>query len=129
MLGRPYAICRNVVEGDQMGRELGFPTANLDVTGLVLPPNGVYAGLSETSWERPWYRTALNVGFRPTVGSGSQLTFMWRHICLISAEIFTVKNWRWKSETSCVKNENLHLQPICVSKLPRDIAAVCERVN
>ena len=44
MLGRPYAISGRVVEGDRVGRELGFPTANLDVTGLVLPPNGVYAG-------------------------------------------------------------------------------------
>ena len=32
MLGRPYAICGRVVEGDRMGRQLGFPTANLDAT-------------------------------------------------------------------------------------------------
>ena len=44
MLGRPYAICGRVVEGDRLGRQLGFPTANLDSTNLVLPPNGVYAG-------------------------------------------------------------------------------------
>jgi len=43
MLGRPYAICGRVVTGDQIGHELGFPTANLDVTGLILPPDGVYA--------------------------------------------------------------------------------------
>ena len=34
MLGRPYAIAGRVVEGDRLGRQLGFPTANLDVTGL-----------------------------------------------------------------------------------------------
>ena len=43
MLGRPYAISGPVIEGDKIGRKLGFPTANLDTTGLVLPPNGVYA--------------------------------------------------------------------------------------
>jgi riboflavin kinase/FMN adenylyltransferase len=43
MLGRPYVISGRVVEGDRIGQQLGFPTANLDVTGLVLPPNGVYA--------------------------------------------------------------------------------------
>ena len=41
MLGRPYAICGRVVEGDRLGRQLGFPTANLDAAELVLPPNGV----------------------------------------------------------------------------------------
>ena len=46
MLGRPYAISGRVVKGDRLGRQLGFPTANLDVTGLALPPNGVYAGLA-----------------------------------------------------------------------------------
>ena len=42
MLGRPYAISGRVIAGDGVGRKLGFPTANLDVAGLVLPPNGVY---------------------------------------------------------------------------------------
>src|SRR6185295_7301385 len=42
MLGRAYALAGTVVHGDQLGRTLGFPTANLEVTGLVLPPEGVY---------------------------------------------------------------------------------------
>src|SRR6185436_496735 len=41
MLGRTYSLTGQVMKGDQIGRELGFPTANLDVTGLVLPPTGV----------------------------------------------------------------------------------------
>ena len=44
---------------------LGFPTANLDVTGLVLAPNGVYAGL--TTVKKKSHRVALNIGFRPTL--------------------------------------------------------------
>jgi riboflavin kinase/FMN adenylyltransferase len=47
MLGRPYAIAGRVVEGDKFGRQLGFPTANLDVDNLVLPPNGVYSGCTK----------------------------------------------------------------------------------
>jgi len=43
MLGRAYSIAGSVVHGDGLGRKLGFPTANIDVTGLALPPNGVYA--------------------------------------------------------------------------------------
>ncbi len=70
-LGRPYAICGKVVTGDKLGRQLGFPTANLDVTGLVLPPNGVYAGIINLNGKL--YRVALNIGFRPTVTAGVQL--------------------------------------------------------
>ena len=48
MLGRPYAISGRVVEGDRLGRQLGFPTANLDATDLILPPNGVYSGCTKS---------------------------------------------------------------------------------
>lgn len=71
MLGRSYAICGKVVEGDKLGRGLGFPTANLDVTGLVLPPNGVYAAV--TRRQGKLYRAALNIGIRPTVAGGNAL--------------------------------------------------------
>ena len=43
MLGRAYSLTGLVARGDQLGRTLGFPTANLDATGLALPPTGVYA--------------------------------------------------------------------------------------
>lgn len=65
MLGRPYAICGRVLAGDKIGRTLGFPTANLDVTGLILPPNGVYAAAAHFSGR--FYRVALNIGLRPTL--------------------------------------------------------------
>ncbi len=44
LLGRPLTWVGEVIRGEARGRELGFPTANLDLTGMVLPPNGVYAG-------------------------------------------------------------------------------------
>ena len=45
LLGRPAEVEGIVVHGDHRGRELGFPTANLDVPpGLLIPPDGVYAG-------------------------------------------------------------------------------------
>ncbi|HSY74008.1 MAG TPA: riboflavin kinase, partial [Dongiaceae bacterium] len=71
MLGRPYAICGRVVAGDRIGQQLGFPTANLDATNLILPPNGVYA--ASTKLKEQFYRVALNIGTRPTVTAQPQL--------------------------------------------------------
>jgi riboflavin kinase/FMN adenylyltransferase len=71
MLGRPYAISGRVVEGDRLGRQLGFPTANLDATNLILPTNGVYSGCTKLKGQL--YRVALNIGLRPTVASMPQL--------------------------------------------------------
>ncbi|HXA44859.1 MAG TPA: riboflavin kinase, partial [Candidatus Angelobacter sp.] len=53
--------------GDRFGRQLGFPTANLDVTGMTLPPNGVYAAATLISGR--FYQAALNIGLRPTLSS------------------------------------------------------------
>jgi riboflavin kinase / FMN adenylyltransferase len=65
MLGRDYSLAGPVIAGDQVGRKLGFPTANLQVQGRVTPPNGVYAahaGLAGQTW-----RAAVNIGMRPTL--------------------------------------------------------------
>ncbi len=66
MLGRPYALSGVVVPGDGRGRELGWPTANLEIENELLPADGVYAGrirLSEAEESRP---AVSNVGVRPT---------------------------------------------------------------
>lgn len=69
MLGRAYSITGPVIAGDRLGRELGFPTANLDVTGLALPPNGVYAAHAMTRGET--HRAVVNIGCRPTLQSSA----------------------------------------------------------
>ena len=71
MLGRAYAICGRVIEGDRIGQQLGFPTANLDAAKLILPPNGVYSAVTKLNGHR--YRVALNIGLRPTVAAKPQL--------------------------------------------------------
>jgi riboflavin kinase / FMN adenylyltransferase len=60
LLGRPPEVEGVVVRGDGRGRELGFPTANLDVPdGLLVPPDGVYSG-----WVRD-RRAAVSIGTNP----------------------------------------------------------------
>ncbi|HZR15908.1 MAG TPA: bifunctional riboflavin kinase/FAD synthetase [Verrucomicrobiae bacterium] len=65
MLGRVYSLVGMVMAGDKMGRQLGFPTANLEVGGLVLPPTGVYAAQARTAGKL--HRAVVNIGSRPTL--------------------------------------------------------------
>jgi riboflavin kinase/FMN adenylyltransferase len=86
MLGRPHAISGRVIEGERLGQQLGFPTANLDATGLALPPNGVYAGL--TRIKKKSYRVALNIGFRPTIASPPPRLRVEAHLLDFSGELY-----------------------------------------
>lgn len=65
LLARPYAVSGRVMTGDRLGRQLGFPTANLEVTGLELPPTGVYAGRVRLDGRD--HLAAMNLGRRPTL--------------------------------------------------------------
>jgi riboflavin kinase/FMN adenylyltransferase len=72
MLGRPYAIDGAVAHGDKRGRELGFPTANIDPDpGLAVPADGIYATVAEVDGERKM--AATSIGVRPTFGGGARL--------------------------------------------------------
>lgn len=70
LLGRYYTISGEIMHGKQLGRTLGFPTANLDWPETkALPPRGVYAALA---WiEGECYGAALNIGRHPTVPEGA----------------------------------------------------------
>jgi riboflavin kinase/FMN adenylyltransferase len=65
MLGRAYSLAGQVVHGDERGRQLGFPTANLDVGGMALPPSGVYAAHAIEGGRT--HRAVVNIGLRPTL--------------------------------------------------------------
>jgi riboflavin kinase/FMN adenylyltransferase len=64
-LGRGYEVVGEVVQGEQRGRKIGFPTANIQVwEEQVIPANGVYAGWATLGDER--FMAVTNVGVRPT---------------------------------------------------------------
>ena len=70
LLGTPFVVDGPVVRGDQRGRTLGFPTANLvPREGYATPGHGVYACRARTADGR-WYAAATNVGVRPMFESG-----------------------------------------------------------
>jgi riboflavin kinase / FMN adenylyltransferase len=64
-LGREFTILGTVTEGRQLGRRLGFPTANLRAHNELFPPNGVYVA---KAWFREnEYGGVVNIGVRPTI--------------------------------------------------------------
>jgi len=65
-LGRPYDVHGVVSRGDQRGRELGFPTANVPVTGFAVPADGVYAGRLHRLDTDETFPAAISVGTNPT---------------------------------------------------------------
>jgi riboflavin kinase/FMN adenylyltransferase len=68
-LGRPFALAGSVVQGDRLGRTLGFPTANIGhIDPLkIMPRDGVYK--VEADVAQGTFRGMLNIGVRPTLGS------------------------------------------------------------
>ena len=85
LLGHHYTLEGIVVAGDQRGRLLGFPTANLSAENDLLPPNGVYVTLALVEGiARP---SITNVGVRPTVGT-SPAPVVETHIFDFEADLY-----------------------------------------
>jgi riboflavin kinase/FMN adenylyltransferase len=72
LLGRHYFIDGTVVAGDERGRLLGFPTANLRTENEMVPPRGVYATIARTV--DGFQPAVTNIGVRPTFDSGGGVT-------------------------------------------------------
>lgn len=86
MLGRGYSLAGTIVRGDQLGGKLGFPTANVETTGLVLPPNGVYAVHAAVQGKK--YRAVANVGSRPTLQNPVAQLRVEVHVLDFSGDIY-----------------------------------------
>lgn len=73
MLGYPYFFSGEVVRGNQIGKLIGYPTANihLDEPQKLIPKNGVY--ICDVHWRNNTFYGMANIGFRPTL-NGTQLT-------------------------------------------------------
>ncbi len=86
MLGREYTILGTVIRGEQLGRKLGFPTANLSAHSEQFPPNGVY--VTEARLGGSFYRGVANLGFRPTVASGKPERLLELHLFDLDREVY-----------------------------------------
>jgi riboflavin kinase/FMN adenylyltransferase len=84
-LGRPFLLTGKVVSGAGLGATIGFPTANLDVDGMQLPPNGVYA--VSVHREGRVYPGVANIGVRPTVDPTSSKRTVEVHLFDVSEDL------------------------------------------
>jgi len=88
MLGRSYEVRGEVFTGDQRGRLLGFPTANVGVHGgMCLPADGVYAGF----YERPngdVHGCAINLGRRPTFYEHADASLLEAHLLDVDVDLY-----------------------------------------
>ncbi len=88
LLGRPFEARGSVVRGDQRGRLLGFPTANVEVpTQIALPADGVYAGF----YERPdgsVHPCAINLGRRPTFYEHADHSLLEAHLLDFHGDLY-----------------------------------------
>jgi riboflavin kinase/FMN adenylyltransferase len=88
LLGRPHEVRGVVSQGDQRGRELGFPTANVSVPGdILLPADGIYAGW----YERPdgaVHPIAISLGRRPTFYEAAHASLLEAHLLDFDGELY-----------------------------------------
>ena len=87
-LGYRYSLSGKVIEGKQLGRKLGFPTANIETFDRykLVPGDGVYAVFVETGGKT--YKGMLNVGVRPTVNYNADHKSIEVHIFNFDTDIY-----------------------------------------
>jgi len=92
LLGRSYAITGKVIHGEERGRLLGFPTANLGGVEQLLPPRGVYAARARVAGNLTKYGAVMNLGNRPTFTSNG-IDSLEAHLLDFHADLYEQKLW------------------------------------
>jgi riboflavin kinase / FMN adenylyltransferase len=86
MLGREYTILGTVTHGDNLGKKIGFPTANLSAHSEQFPPNGVY--VAEAKIDHEGHRGVINLGVRPTVSGGKSERVLEIHLFDFNRDLY-----------------------------------------
>lgn len=88
LLGKLYSVSGEVVHGERRGRELGFPTANIQVPYTrILPARGVYA--CQVKVDQVVYHAVANIGLRPTFTEGQASSRLEAHLLDYSGDLYT----------------------------------------
>lgn len=122
VLARPFELAGRVVRGDQRGRTIGFPTANLDHGDVMLPADGIYAAIA-TLPDGSLRTAAVSVGTKPTFGRSERAC---------EAHLLGFAGWRdeygWQLRLSFrawVREQfRFDSVPILIEQMRRDVARV-----
>jgi riboflavin kinase/FMN adenylyltransferase len=126
LLGKPYSLFGTVVRGNQLGRQIGFPTANLATKDQCLPPQGVYFGRVIID-DKPC-PAAINIGYKPSVDSKVATLTIESHLLDFNRDIYGLTisvcpQKFWRAEQNFPSLQQLKEQLEC------DIAAAKEFHN
>ena len=86
LLGREFSLFGTVIAGNQLGRTIGFPTANIRPENEQLPPNGVYAVTAELGNKR--IPGVANIGLRPTVQDADKERLLEVHLFDFTSDLY-----------------------------------------
>ena len=118
LLGRPYATDGVVVHGAKMGRQLGFPTANIiPAANFVIPADGVYATYATVNGVR--HMAATSIGVRPTFGLSQRL--IEAHLLDFSDDIYD-ENLRLEFVSRLRGQETFDGIEALITQMNRDVA-------
>jgi len=87
LLARPYYVDGNVYRGERMGRQLGFPTLNIEVTNELIPAHGVYVTAVHIPSFSRVFPSVTNIGVRPTVYENYAVTIE-SHVLDFTADLY-----------------------------------------
>jgi riboflavin kinase/FMN adenylyltransferase len=112
LMGHPFDLVGEVVQGEKRGQALGFPTANLDIQPRqALPGDGVYATIAQVDGKR--FASATNVGTRPTFGDGARTVEVYLldyQGDLYGKQVKTEFVWKLRNEQYFASSEQLKRQ-------------------
>ena len=123
MLGHPYQIEGRVTRGAGRGREIGFPTANLEQVRTLLPPDGVYA--ATVSLDGQHCEAAVHLGPNPTFGDSARKLEV--HLIDASVDLYS-RELRVDLHDHIRETQTFNTADELMDQLRKDIAEVSRRV-
>lgn len=123
MLGRAYSLAGLVIRGDQLGHKLGFPTANLDTAGMLLPPNGVYVAHARLGSQT--HRAVLNIGIRPTIQNPTPAPRVEVHLLNFTGDLYG-QEMEITFATKLRDEQKFSSVDVLRAQIQRDVAAARE---
>jgi riboflavin kinase/FMN adenylyltransferase len=115
------SVLGTVVVGARVGRELGFPTANLDLHHELHPPTGVYAGLARILGRAGEHAAVANIGLRPTLHEGETQVQVEVHLLDHQGEIYG-EQLEFLFATRLRGEERFSGRAALVEQIERDVA-------